>query len=172
MARTYDLSSLRILIVDDSEYMRRIVSMFLRSMGVRQVVAMGGVDEAVQEVCRRPPDLVVTDWLMRPKDGLTLVNCLRGDEDPEISHLPIIVLPGFTDIDRICSARDAGVHDVLAKPVSAATLYQRIVAIIEQPRPFLRTDSYFGPERALGGAAAAAPLPVADDDAAEELLDI
>ena len=44
-------------------------------------------------------------------------------------------------------ARDAGVTEFLAKPISAKALYQRIVNVVVSPRPFIKTKSYFGPDR-------------------------
>jgi hypothetical protein len=45
------------------------------------------------------------------------------------------------------AARDAGVTELLAKPVTAGHLFARIAEIVERPRAFVRTDTYFGPDR-------------------------
>jgi hypothetical protein len=45
------------------------------------------------------------------------------------------------------AARDAGVTEFLAKPITAHTLFSRIAEIVERPRAFVRCDSYFGPDR-------------------------
>jgi len=50
-------------------------------------------------------------------------------------------------MNRVVEARDAGVHEFLAKPLSAKGLYSRIRSIIERPRPFVRAGQYFGPDR-------------------------
>jgi two-component system, chemotaxis family, chemotaxis protein CheY len=44
-------------------------------------------------------------------------------------------------------ARDAGVTEFLAKPISAKALYNRILNVVAHPRPFIRTKTYFGPDR-------------------------
>jgi hypothetical protein len=44
-------------------------------------------------------------------------------------------------------ARDAGVTEFLAKPISANALYQRVLNIVANPRPFIKTKTYFGPDR-------------------------
>ncbi|MEM7171051.1 MAG: response regulator [Pseudomonadota bacterium] len=170
---TYDLSNLRVLIVDDNDYMRRIIAMFLRSMGVRKIIEKETAGQALSEVRRFVPDLLITDWMMRPVDGLDLVRQVRMDRDPSISHLPIIVLTGFTDLPRVYQARDAGVHEVLAKPISATILYQRIISLIEHPKPFLRTTDYFGPDR-HGGQTIVAEKPTSPevDEAVEDVIEI
>jgi two-component system chemotaxis response regulator CheY len=57
------------------------------------------------------------------------------------------MLTGHSDKRRVMMARDAGVTEFLAKPISAKALYQRIVNVVVSPRPFIKTKSYFGPDR-------------------------
>ncbi len=57
------------------------------------------------------------------------------------------MLTGHPELHRVIESRDAGINEFLAKPLSAKALYQRIVTIIENPRPFIRTENYFGPCR-------------------------
>jgi DNA-binding response OmpR family regulator len=57
------------------------------------------------------------------------------------------MLSGYTEYRRVTEARDAGVNEFLAKPISAKALYQRFASIIDNPRPFIRTKHYFGPDR-------------------------
>jgi hypothetical protein len=47
----------------------------------------------------------------------------------------------------VCLARDAGITEFLAKPVSATLIYRRIAAMVENPRDFVETSSFFGPDR-------------------------
>ena len=61
--------------------------------------------------------------------------------------VPIIMLTGHTEKDRVTAARDAGITEFLAKPISAKALYQRIVNVVANPRPFIKTKTYFGPDR-------------------------
>ncbi len=53
----------------------------------------------------------------------------------------------YSEIQRVVEARDAGITEFVAKPLSAKTLMARITAIIEHPRPFIRSTRYFGPNR-------------------------
>ena len=57
------------------------------------------------------------------------------------------MLTGHTSVDHVQAARDAGVNEFLAKPVSSKAILSRLVAVIEHPRPFVRTKVYFGPCR-------------------------
>jgi two-component system chemotaxis response regulator CheY len=62
-------------------------------------------------------------------------------------YVPIIMLTGHSEKKRVVAARDAGVTEFLAKPISAKSLYQRILNVVANPRPFIKTKSYFGPDR-------------------------
>jgi two-component system chemotaxis response regulator CheY len=57
------------------------------------------------------------------------------------------MLTGHTERTRVMKARDAGITEFLAKPISAKGLYQRVFSVVAHPRPFIRTACYFGPER-------------------------
>jgi len=67
--------------------------------------------------------------------------------------VPIIMLTGHSEKKRVISARDAGVTEFLAKPISAKSLYQRILNIVINPRPFIKSKGYFGPDRRRNAAA-------------------
>ena len=60
---------------------------------------------------------------------------------------PIIMVTGHTEKARVTAARDAGITEFLAKPISAKGLYQRILNVVANPRPFIKTKTYFGPDR-------------------------
>ena len=62
-------------------------------------------------------------------------------------YVPIIMLTGHSEKRRVTIARDAGVTEFLAKPISAKALYQRILTVVASPRPFIKTKTYFGPDR-------------------------
>jgi len=61
--------------------------------------------------------------------------------------LPVIMVSGHTERARIVAARDAGVNEFIAKPITARNLFLRIAQVVERPRPFVRASSYFGPDR-------------------------
>jgi DNA-binding response OmpR family regulator len=82
-----------------------------------------------------------------PVDGLEYTKYIRGNDNSPDIFTPIILMTGHTEKWRIIAARDSGVNELLAKPITAKTLYDRILAIIEKPRPFVRTHRFFGPCR-------------------------
>jgi DNA-binding response OmpR family regulator len=72
---------------------------------------------------------------------------VRNAADSPNPYLPIIMVTARTERARILEARDAGATEFLAKPIVPAGLISRIVEIVERPRPFVRTKTYFGPCR-------------------------
>jgi DNA-binding response OmpR family regulator len=80
-------------------------------------------------------------------DGLELTQMIRQPDGVGNPYAPIIMLTGHSEKRRVMVARDAGVTEFLAKPISAKGLYQRILNVVANPRPFIRTKNYFGPDR-------------------------
>jgi DNA-binding response OmpR family regulator len=148
MAKNYDFRYLRVLVVDDSRFMTRVVTQILKAMGVGHVhTAHSGYDGflAAKEF---GPDIVISDWDMDGGEGPELVHLLRSDEDSPCPYVNILMLTGFAERKRVLEARDFGITEFLTKPVSAKALYSRIVAMVERPRAFVRVgDAYFGPDR-------------------------
>ncbi len=93
------------------------------------------------------PDIVITDWAMPIFDGLELTQMIRQPGANANPYVPIIMLTGHSEKKRVMAARDAGVTEFLAKPISAKALYQRIINVVANPRPFIKTKTYFGPDR-------------------------
>ena len=84
---------------------------------------------------------------MKPMDGLAFTRAVRNDKISPTPFVPIIMITGHTERHRVEQARDAGVTEFLAKPVTAQDLFSRIAMIVEKPRPFIRCDDFFGPDR-------------------------
>ena len=97
------------------------------------------------------PDVVVLDWVMEGMSGIELMRMIRTNPQSPNPFVPVIMLTGHTLIEHVNKARDAGVNEFIAKPVSVKTMMQRLVAVIEHPRPYVRTSVYFGPCRRRRG---------------------
>lgn len=147
MTGRYDLGRIRILILEDNEHMRSLMTGVLKALNVGDVLALEKGDDAFRRISDFGPDLVITDWHMKPIDGLEFVRKVRTSADSPNPYIPIIMVTGHTEIQRVQEARDAGVNEMLAKPISAENLYGRVLSVIENPRPFVRSSDYFGPDR-------------------------
>ncbi len=127
--------------------MRQIIRAILNSLGVRNIKEAGDSAGGLRLAQEGGVDLIICSWLMDVLDGPEFVKMIRCGENTKNPYVPIIMLSAFTEKFRITEARDAGVTEFLAKPLSPKSLYQRIARIIEKPRPFVRTTSFFGPCR-------------------------
>ena len=143
----YSLELLNVLVVDDSPHMRALVKAVLFSLGCKTVAEAEDAIVAEALLLEFPADLVICDWNMPTMDGLSFVRRLRTGEESRNPYVPVIMMTGHTQRDRVFLARDVGVNEFLAKPISAKSLYQRIRAIIERPMDFIRAETYFGPDR-------------------------
>jgi CheY-like chemotaxis protein len=148
-----DFNRLRFLVVDDNAHMRRIVRTLLHSFGAREVHEAEDGGTGLESFTHNAPDIVILDWAMPIFDGIELTQMIRqpgGNANPYVS---IIMLTGHSERKRVIEARDAGITEFLAKPISGKALYERIVSVVVNPRPFIRTPSYFGPDRRRGVSA-------------------
>lgn len=146
----YNIENLAFLVVDDNRHIREMVNHLLKVLGVKIVRGASDGEEALKVLNEFNPDIVICDWAMAPIDGIEFLRRIRQDADSPNPFLPVIMLTGHTELTRVREARDAGVTEFLAKPISAGALYARISSIIERPRPFVRAGHFFGPDRRRG----------------------
>ncbi len=142
-----DFDQLRFVVVDDNAHMRRILRTMLRAFGSREIYEAEDGASGLEAVEAYQPDILISDIKMPIFDGIELTRMIRNPDGFSQAYLPIIILSAYSEKHQVIAARDAGATDFICKPVSAKTLYDRIQNIIENPRPFIRTTTYFGPDR-------------------------
>lgn len=143
-----DLKGLRLLIVDDNRHAAEIVKSILTSVGAQEISDATTAERAFRLMREEPFDVVVVDQnLGKGDEGIQLVQRIRNDPASPNPFIPILMLTGYTEQRRVKAARDAGVSEFLSKPFTIAGLLRRMEALIHQPRPFVRSEDYFGPDR-------------------------
>ncbi|MGB0671453.1 MAG: response regulator [Rhodospirillales bacterium] len=145
--RSYDLSQLRVLIIDDNKHMQLMIKEILRSFNIRMLQTADDGADALKLLKTYSTDLIICDWNMAPLDGIAFVEMVRKSNDSTNPEVTVIMLTGHTEYNRVMAARDAGVNTFLAKPVSPSALYARIVHCIEDNRLFIRNRLFYGPDR-------------------------
>lgn len=143
----YRFDRLKILVVDDNPHMRKLVVTILHAFGVLQTFEAANADTAWALLRDANPDVILLDWMMEGMNGLEFAKMVRTSAASPNPFVSIIMLTGHTHADHVRQARDAGVNEFLAKPVSVNAIFTRLAAVIEHPRSFVRTRSYFGPCR-------------------------
>ncbi len=143
----YSLDELNILLIEDDWSMRALVRDLLNAFGVGNVQTAADGAAAYHALHHYRADIVILDWLMQPMDGLEFLKKVRNADDTPNAYVPTIMLTAFTEIERVRQCRDAGVTEFLAKPITPQTLYNRITRVIEDQRRYVRSATYFGPDR-------------------------
>jgi len=147
IALVADLARLQVLLVDDNAHMLQIVRTILRGFGCRSIFECRDPAEAFDLTRNESIDLIVVDYRMDLLDGLEFTRLIRTAKDSANPYVPIILLTAYTERSRITEARDAGVSEVCAKPVTAEQLWLKISSCVNNIRPFVRAKTYCGPDR-------------------------
>lgn len=152
--QNYDFSTFKVLVVDDFPFIADLIGSTLAEMGVGKVMKVEngqiakeriGSFNLVQSI--NNIDVVILDWLMPVMNGAELLKWIREHKSETIRFMPVIVCSAYTSTKFVEKARDMGATEVMVKPVSAEKLASRIQHAIEKPRPFIKTEEYFGPDR-------------------------
>lgn len=150
------LDLVSVLVVEDSSFIRTVLTATLRAIGVGTVNAVPGGAEAIRFLEERraalppgtsPVDLIISDLVMPEVDGLMLLRWLRYSPKSSDKFIPILMLSGAADRHYVEQARDLGATDFIAKPFSAKTIADRLLYAIARPRRFVLAKGYFGPDR-------------------------
>jgi len=140
------IQSLCVLVVDDNQYMRRVIRNLLLNCGIKDIYEAADGIAALDSIRTVAPDVVVLDWEMPLLSGSELVRIVRSPGVFPMPDIPIIILTGHCERWRVVEAVRLGVNEYLTKPVSAKALYDRLLSIITQPRPPVQLGDYYGPE--------------------------
>lgn len=122
----------KILVVDDSRTLRRILIASLKALGLENVVEAANGLEAVDVIRTQPVDLVLLDLEMPELDGLGVLEILKRDE--EYKMLPVIVISGADQIEKTIRCIEIGAEDYLPKPYDPILLRARIFSSLEKKR--------------------------------------
>jgi CheY-like chemotaxis protein len=140
------VGSTEVLIIDDNQYMRKVIRNLLVNLGVKNVHDAGDGIAGLEAIRTYAPDIVLLDWEMPLLNGAELVRIVRSPGVFPVPDVPIIMLTGHVERWRVLEANRLGVNEFLKKPVSGKALLDRIVAIVSAPRPMVRIGDYYGPK--------------------------
>ncbi len=145
-----------IMVVEDNEYMLDILVNSLKRLGFTRVTKAKNGKEAVEYLKLTGKsfgtavdaiDIVISDFIMSPVSGVHLLQWLRDDKASPSRFMPFIMLSGAADRVNVEASRDHGVTDFMAKPFSVENIYKVLQRIIDAPRQYVTTQTYFGPCR-------------------------
>ena len=140
------IKHLEVLVADDHKLTRDMIGQVLKALECKRVRFVADGADAFSEIINFPPDIAIIDYDM-PLDGLSLLTKIRRAANSPDPTLPVIVMTSLTVWKRVSALRVSGASEVIAKPFNAAAVLSRIAALIENPRDFIRTRNFIGPDR-------------------------
>lgn len=143
----YNFRDLDLLIVDDNDFAHTILRDILLAMKIKKIRHVKSAADAIHEIDNKLPDILMVDLLMKPVDGFDLIKGVRAHSSDDVRHLPVLVVTAFSSVEHVKRARDMGASEVLCKPISVTSVYDRLVYMRNSPRQFVRTEIYTGPDR-------------------------
>ncbi len=123
--------NIKVMIVDDSSTMRRIISSVVKQIGIDEDyigLAVDGMD-ALGQLKSTKYDLVLTDWNMPKMNGLQLVKNLRTL--PKYANTPILMITTEGGKSEVVTALKSGVNNYIVKPFSAETLKAKLEPLLK-----------------------------------------
>lgn len=114
------------LIVDDQEFVRRIVSTMLGQIGFGAIETATDGETAMEATRKHKPDIIICDIKMKPMNGLVFLETLQNDPDLRGRDIPIIFLTGELSGDYVAKAKELGCNAFLLKPVPPHKLREKI----------------------------------------------
>ena len=117
-----------ILIVDDYKTMLRIIRNLLKQLGFNNVDEASDGAEALNKLRAKSYGLIISDWNMEPMTGYELLKEVRADEI--LKKTPFIMVTAESKTDNVIAAKKAGVNNYIVKPFNAATLKQKLAAVL------------------------------------------
>ena len=121
-----------LLVVDDNEMNRDLLSRRLERLGYRVTVAVDG-RQALEFLNREPFNLVLLDLMLPEMNGYQVLEHLKADDS--LSHIPVIMTTALDEADGKQKCLDLGAHDYLTKPFNPVQLRARIIDCLEKDAP-------------------------------------
>lgn len=174
------LARIQVMVLDGSANAADLLREVFVKLGFTNIHVVNDGFEGIQAMKRMPVHLIFTDWELRvrkrrmlptgeeappddkdvlPLSGTEFVKRLRQSPHSPNPFVPIVMVVTENDEDKIAHARDAGVNEVITKPLNVADLCRRIAALVDDTRFFVTADSYKGPCRRLAAKPLAAGAP-------------
>lgn len=145
-ALAYDLTNLDVIVLENNSYMRSLIRGVFREFGIAKVRDTASPDVAFEWFNNAGADLILCDWAPG-LDGMAFLDRVRKSPDSRNPYVPVIVVTAYSEYAYVIQARDRGMTEFLAKPLTAKMIYERIRSVIDNARPFVQADCFFGPDR-------------------------
>lgn len=142
-----DFRVLRILLVGGKPYVVQTLRTVLGGAGVREIEYAPDSTRALEILRHQVFSAIFCDETAEPVEGVKFAIAARRTPGMVNPLLPIFMISGRAHKNLIENARDEGLTDVLARPISTATIIRKLRTALEFPRSFIASPEFFGPDR-------------------------
>jgi len=140
------IEPLGILVVDESQYMRKLTRMMLMNVGCKTIYEAADGVAALDLIRTANPDIAILDWDLPVLSSPQVIKIVRSPEVFPKPHLPIIMLTACAHRSQVAEAMRLGVHEFLLKPTSPSALRDRLLSILVKPRPMVQIGKFYVPK--------------------------
>lgn len=135
------------LIIDPDIQSEALLRKLLAAFGINRVMSAQATDDALVMLRREPFSIVFLDELAGPLKPLHFLKMLRRDQHSRDVTVPVVMLCAQLDAAKVTAARDAGMNDVIMKPVNLPAIERQLRALLLPRRPFITAKNFVGPDR-------------------------
>jgi len=140
------IEGLGILVVDESQYMRKLTRTMLMNIGAKTVYEASDGVAALDIIRNANPDVAFLDWNLPVIDGPQVIRIVRTPGVFPKPELPIVMLTACAQRRHVQAAMSLGVHEFLIKPTSPKALRDRLLSILVRPRPMVQIGKLYVPK--------------------------
>ncbi|MCD6231712.1 response regulator [Candidatus Aerophobetes bacterium] len=123
------MKEIKILTIDDSGIMRKIIKGHLAKIGYSNVIEASNGKEGLKKLSEEKIDLILCDWNMPEMNGLQFVQRVR--EEKNYGNIRIIMLTTVTTQDEVLTALKAGANSYITKPFKPENLKEKIEEVFK-----------------------------------------
>ena len=120
----------RILVIDDEDFVRKIIVQILGRLGIRKVSQAEDGADGLKKTLIVKPHMVLCDIHMEPLDGMKYLSTIRSLNQPEIARTPIIFLTSAAGREKVVRAKELNVSGYMVKPVSVNDVKKQINRVL------------------------------------------
>lgn len=143
----YNPAHIPIVLGESNHYARAMINEVLRNLGFTRVYSAANATEVLEAINVWQPRVLILENLLPDLQGTELVFRMRREDIVPDRGIPVIMVTGDPRLETVKQARMAGVDEFAAKPISHATIKERLDEVLMRPRPFIEGKNYVGPCR-------------------------
>ena len=140
------LSPFTIILADPNPFMRSVTRQVLATFGAEKIIETDSIKSLIGSADLTEADLIIAELFFSDGSLLEFMKETRASLGKE-KFIPVLLISAYTMRSWIFAARDAGIDEIIAKPLTVKSIISRIKEVVENRRAFIETAKYFGPDR-------------------------